>query len=131
MEINLQLCPTGAAHSAQLSTGPAQLPSGPALLPSGPAQLPSAPVRSSYFPQTKPSNTYTAATNTPPIVMSTAPGGQAALQDRSNSVSSQVAVSSGQPAAAVKRKPLPAWLMDDKAKADYMKKKMKTNSLFK
>jgi hypothetical protein len=32
---------------------------------------------------------------------------------------------------AAKRKPLPAWLSDDKATAEHMKKKMKTNSLFK
>jgi hypothetical protein len=30
-----------------------------------------------------------------------------------------------------KRKPLPAWLSDDKAKAEHMKKKIKTNTLFK
>ena len=82
-------------------------------------------------PTLLPFHTY-AATNTP-MVMPAATAGPA-LQDRSNSMSSQMAANSstgggGQP--VVKRKPLPAWLSDDKAKAEHMKKKMKTNSLFK
>jgi hypothetical protein len=52
------------------------------------------------------------------------------LQDRSNL--SQAVNSSGCSIySAAKRKPLPAWLSDDKATAEHMKKKMKTNSLFK
>jgi len=33
--------------------------------------------------------------------------------------------------AALKRRKLPDWMTDSAAKADHMKKKMKTNSLFK
>ena len=67
-----------------------------------------------------------------------------ALQDRSNqalidgsmlkrptpaSGGSTPATESG--VAALKRRKLPDWMTDSAAKADHMKKKMKTNSLFK
>ena len=51
-----------------------------------------------------------------------------AFKDRSNRVDGQ---SSSSSLAGVKRKPLPSWLSDDKVKAEYMKKKIKSNSLFK
>ena len=51
-----------------------------------------------------------------------------AFKDRSNRVDGQ---SSSSSLAGVKRKPLPSWLSDDKVKAEHMKKKIKSNSLFK
>ena len=51
-----------------------------------------------------------------------------AFKDRPNRVDGQ---SSSSSLAGVKRKPLPSWLSDDKVKAEHMKKKIKSNSLFK
>jgi len=52
-----------------------------------------------------------------------------ALQDRSNQ--NRATGGSSSIYFEGKRKPLPAWMSDEKATAEHMKKKMKTNSLFK
>lgn len=66
-------------------------------------------------------------TSSLPSTTSSLPSTASVLQDRSNSGSPSGNISLPE----VKRKALPSWMSDDKARAEHMKKKMKTNSLFK